>query len=126
MATILLVEDNSDVRDMMAVALQLAGHGVWTAAHGLEALAILSRRRPDLVLTDLMMPVMTGWELRARIATDPRLRDIPVVVVSAVSADIVEHLRDEVYLPKPVDIDRLLDIVRECSGTVSERPWESP
>jgi CheY-like chemotaxis protein len=122
MATILLVEDNHDVREMMCVALGLAGHTVWTATHGLEALAILRHRRPDLVVLDLMMPIMNGWEFRTELNHDPKLRNIPVVVVSAVSVDVVERLGNEIYLPKPIDLDRLLDVVSEATGgAVGER-----
>lgn len=120
MATILLVEDNDDVRDMMAVALQLEGHTVRTAANGRDALERLRfESRPCLILMDLMMPVMNGWELRKALAADTALADIPVVVVSAVTAEIAQRLSASDYVPKPVDIDRLLDIVCEyCRESV--------
>ena len=117
MATILLVEDNDDVREMMAVALELGGHTVWAATNGRDALAMLRERpRPCLILLDLMMPVMNGWELRAALRADRRLADIPVVVVSAVTADIAHRLNGAEYVPKPVDIDHLLDIVCDYCG----------
>ena len=118
MATILLVEDNDDVREMMAVALELGGHTVWTAANGRDALARLRQGvRPCLILLDLMMPVMNGWELRAALKADATLADIPVIVVSAVTAEIANRLNGAEYVPKPVDIDQLLDIVCEyCDG----------
>lgn len=117
MATVLLVEDNDDLREMMALALQLGGHEVWPARHGREALALLhARPRPSLILTDLMMPVMNGWELRAALRGDPDLADVPVVAVSAVSAEHLLRLDGMEFLPKPIDIDRLLDVVCErCS-----------
>jgi CheY-like chemotaxis protein len=114
MATILLVEDNDDVREMMAVALQLSGHTVWPASNGRDALGLLeSRALPCLILLDLMMPIMNGWELRAALAQDPRLMGIPVVVVSAVTAEIAQRLGATEYVPKPVDIDHLLNVVCE-------------
>src|ERR1043165_2658544 len=72
MSKILVVEDNDDVREMMAVALQLGGgYSVRTAANGAQALALLkSGYRPAVILADLMMPVMNGWELRTRLASD--------------------------------------------------------
>jgi CheY-like chemotaxis protein len=117
MATILLVEDNDDVREMMVLALQLGGgHTVWAAANGQQALAILDEgRRPSLILADLMMPIMNGWELRAALMKDPRLARIPVVVISAVSGEMAQ-VAAAGYLPKPVDIDRLLDVVGEYCG----------
>lgn len=112
MATVLLVEDNDDVREMMGLALELDGHKVHAAANGREALSRLDEGlRPCLILMDLMMPVMNGWELRAALTSDPALRDIPVVVVSAVTTDIAHGLKDTAYVPKPVDIDRLLEMV---------------
>jgi CheY-like chemotaxis protein len=119
MATILLVEDNDDVREMMALALELAGHVVWLAANGRDALARLNEDGPlpCLILMDLMMPVMNGWELRAALRGDPRLAGIPVVVVSALNAELAQRVPGTEFLPKPVDIDRLLDIVCDyCSG----------
>ncbi len=118
MATVLLVEDNDDVREMMGVALQLGGHTVWPAANGHDALAMLrTRPRPCLILLDLMMPVMNGWELRSALKADPDLASIPVVVVSAVTAEVAQRLGTTEYLPKPVDIDHLLDVVcMYCDG----------
>jgi CheY-like chemotaxis protein len=114
MAIVLLVEDNDDVREMMALALQLGGgHTVWTAANGEQALELLkSGSRPNLILADLMMPVMNGWEFRDALMKDPDLSTIPVVVISAVTGELA-HLGSTEYLSKPVDIDRLLDLVGE-------------
>jgi CheY-like chemotaxis protein len=123
MATILLVEDNDDVREMMALALELSGHVVWPAANGREALAQLSGHGdlPCLILLDLMMPVMNGWQLRAALKEDPRLARIPVVVVSALNSELAQRVPGAHYLPKPVDIDQLLDVVCDyCDGTDRE------
>ena len=112
MATVLLVEDNDDVREMMSLALQLAGNGVLTASNGSEALRVLAERPPPcLILLDLMMPVMDGWELRAALRRDPTLSRIPVVVISALTEDMARRLGATGYLPKPVDIDQLLQVV---------------
>ena len=114
MATVLLVEDNDDVRDMMSVALQLAGIAVLTARHGREALDILdSSDPPCLILLDLMMPVMDGWQFRDALNSDPRRARIPVVVVSAMAEDLAAGLGATAFLPKPVDIDQMLDVVCE-------------
>ena len=66
-----------------------------------------------MILTDLMMPVMNGWELRAALRRDPDLADVPVVAVSAVSVEHLLRLDGMEFLPKPIDIDRLLDVVGE-------------
>lgn len=114
MAAVLLVEDNDDVREMMALALQLAGHDVLLASNGRDALDKLKERpRPCVILLDLMMPVMNGWEFREALRAEPALRDVPVIVVSALNQELAEHVGASAYLPKPIDIDRMLDIVAE-------------
>jgi len=114
MATILVVEDNDDVREMMTVALELEGHHVHTAANGRQALAQLENGlRPSVILLDLMMPVMNGWEFRSALKRDARFSDIPVIVVSAVGGDLVGQTG--LFLGKPVDVDTLLDVVGDYS-----------
>lgn len=118
MATVLLVEDNDDVRQMMATALELGGHEVWPARDGAEALNLLHERHPPcLILTDLMMPVMNGWEFRAELRRHPALADVPVVAVSAIPAEYLKRLDGMELLPKPIDIERLLHVVCEYCGS---------
>jgi CheY-like chemotaxis protein len=114
MANILVVEDNDDVREMMAVTLELEGHEVATAVNGRDALNKLHKgEKPCLILLDLMMPVMNGWEFQYELEhdPDPALREVPVVVVSAATADMMRKTEAAAYLPKPIDLDRLLDVV---------------
>lgn len=114
MATVLLVEDNDDLREMMALALQMAGNRVVCARNGQEALGVLQHRpRPCVILLDLMMPVMDGWTFRAALERDAHLSKIPVVVVSALGADVAGRLHATAVIPKPVDLDELLDVVCE-------------
>ena len=121
MATILVVEDNDDVRDMMAVTLELEGHKVATAANGREALDLLHRGfHPCLILLVLMMPVMTGWEFRAAVAQDPVLKHIPIVVVSATAGEGVARTAAAAVVAKPIDVDKLLTVVCEfCDGAAA-------
>ena len=118
--TVLVVEDNDDVRDMMAVTLQLEGHDVITAPNGRVALEMLRRgASPCVILLDLMMPVMNGWEFRAALDAEPELKDLPVVVISAAGREVLESAHAAAYLPKPIDIDALLDVVCGiCAGAV--------
>ena len=112
MANILVVEDNDDVREMMAVMLKLEGHDVSTAINGRDALDKLhSGGKPCLILLDLMMPVMNGWEFQSALEHEPDFKDVPVVVVSAATSELVKHSDAAAYLPKPVDMDQLLDVV---------------
>jgi CheY-like chemotaxis protein len=115
---ILIIEDDSDVRDLVADILDSEGYLVGCAAHGREALDLLRRSPPpDLILLDLKMPVMDGREFRKHQCRDPALASIPVVIVSA-EAD-VRHVsqclgvRD--CLAKPMNVDGLLTVVaRYC------------
>jgi len=112
MANILVVEDNDDVREMMAVTLELEGHGVATAINGRDALNKLhAGTKPCLILLDLMMPVMNGWEFQHELEHDPELRDVPVVVVSAATSEMMKRTHAAAFLPKPIDMDQLLDVV---------------
>ena len=102
---------------MMTVTLELEGHEVSTAANGRQALAQLENGvRPCVILLDLMMPIMNGWEFRSALQLDPRFRDIPIVVISAAGAEIVSQATDP-FIPKPIDVDTLLDVVCDyCDG----------
>jgi CheY-like chemotaxis protein len=114
MSTVLIVEDDADVRHGLVTLMELRGYTVDTAANGKEALEKLRRRRPPcIVLLDLIMPEMDGWALRRSMLAEPALARVPVVVLSAV-ADIHEQARSlnaVDYLRKPVDFNRLYDIV---------------
>jgi CheY-like chemotaxis protein len=117
MANILVVEDNDDVREMMALTLELEGHRVATAINGQDALDQLHQgETPGVILLDLMMPVMNGWEFRRAVESDPVLNHVPIVVMSAGTGEIVRRREDVEFLPKPVDIDRLLDVVGGLCG----------
>ncbi|HWQ34623.1 MAG TPA: response regulator [Blastocatellia bacterium] len=112
---ILVVEDDFDSREMLSFILQSEGYSVVGAANGQEALQHLRRGpAPCLILLDLMMPVMNGWEFRDAQAQDPSLSPIPVVVISAdVNVkDAATSIGASGWLNKPVDFDRLLDLVR--------------
>jgi CheY-like chemotaxis protein len=113
--SVLLVEDDLDVREALAEALTMEGHVVATARDGLEALQVARQRPPDLILLDLMMPRMTGWEFRAAQRVDPVLSSIPVVVVSACSRELAAELEATAYLPKPFDLDKLLALVERAA-----------
>ena len=82
MATIALAEDEDDIRAVIVRLLQRAGHTVVAAVDGMAALAAVREHRPDIIITDIGMPRMNGFELCRAIRADPRLHDIPVMVVS--------------------------------------------
>lgn len=83
MRTVLVVDDNTDVREMMQILLEDAGYRALGAANGREALESMRAHRPGLVLLDLNMPVMDGWEFRRQQNADDQLSDIPVICITA-------------------------------------------
>lgn len=113
-AGVLIVEDQPDLRETLASLLEDLGYLVAVAANGRDALAHLqSAPPPALILLDLIMPVMNGWVFRAEQQRDPKLADIPVVVVSG-AANLPHHsaaLNAVAYLTKPVDLNMLLALV---------------
>ena len=117
MAKILIAEDERDIRDLVAFTLRFAGHEVFTAANGEEAVELAPKVNPDLVLMDVRMPRMTGYEACKLMKTNPDLRDIPVVFLSAKGqeSEIQQGLDAgaEAYLLKPFAPDQLTTRVKE-------------
>ncbi|MDX1379001.1 MAG: response regulator, partial [Anaerolineales bacterium] len=83
MAKILIAEDERDIRDLVAFTLRFAGHEVFSASNGEEAVEMAPKVNPDLILMDVRMPRMTGYEACKIMKENPDLRDIPVVFLSA-------------------------------------------
>jgi CheY-like chemotaxis protein len=111
---VLIIEDDADLREMMAQLVALEGHEACTVANGREALDYLRHaERPDLILLDLMMPVMDGWEFRREQRNDPTIADVPVVVLSALDPSRAADIGAIEFLKKPLDFDRLLELVRQ-------------
>jgi len=112
-SNILVVDDNPDKLQLIEAALSLAGYQITTASDGVEALAAIESYQPDLVITDVMMPRMNGYELAQRIRANPVTKFIPVIMQTAAGRR-VEDLRraSEVgalgYITDPTDIDLLL------------------
>lgn len=111
--TILLVEDDPDTRHMMVTWLEAEGYRVRAASNGREALAILQREVPCVMVVDLMMPVMDGAELRRHQQQMPAVSSVPFILVSATdnAAEIACGLGIADVMPKPFDAERLLGMV---------------
>jgi CheY-like chemotaxis protein len=110
----MVVEDDRDIREAITEALMAEGFRVTCAANGKEALNLLrhspARWKPCFILLDLMMPVMNGWEFLLVQRADPELKDIPVMVCSAV-ADRTKFPGIVEFVRKPIDLDELLRLV---------------
>jgi CheY-like chemotaxis protein len=111
--TVLIVEDDADVRRMFRTALTYEGFAVREASNGLDALRILDSALPDLVLLDLGLPVVNGYVVRQEIAANAHTRNIPIVVVTASAANH-DHLKVACVLRKPVSPDKVVSAVRGC------------
>lgn len=117
MNSILLVEDDDSIREMLQIALEFEGYRVRTASNGKEGLKVLATTPPPcLVLLDLTMPVMNGWEFARELRNDDVFDAVPIVIVTAFG----EHelpAQAESVITKPVDLDSLLECVKKhCGG----------
>jgi len=113
MRSVLVVDDDEAIRESLREVLEDEGYEARTAANGLEALEALrgtELSRPTLMLLDLMMPVMNGWQVLEAISHDPELRRIPVILVTA-AGDITIPTSATVCIPKPIDLERLLNVI---------------
>jgi CheY-like chemotaxis protein len=110
---VLVVDDESDMRFLLRMVLEPEGFEVVEAHHGAVALELVKEEQPDLVVTDLMMPVMNGRELIERLRADAQTAGIPIIVLSANASTPVAGA--DAALSKPFDIDALLDTARSLS-----------
>ena len=115
MVSILIVEDEHNIRAVLTEILEDEGYAVASVPNGLEALVFLQEHRPQLILLDLGMPVMTGWEFCEQQQRDPALADIPVIVMSATphldQTAAALHAAD--CLDKPIELNTLLGMVEQ-------------
>jgi CheY-like chemotaxis protein len=111
MKCVLVVDDEPLILDLLQTFLQDEGFEVLTAPDGVAALETLTRSRVDLVITDTMMPNRGGVELIRSMRESSRLRDIPVVLMSAASSPSLNGLGPVMFLAKPFDLPSLLDAI---------------
>jgi len=113
---ILVVDDNPDLRDGLRLALSEEGYTVETAINGRDALSRLyAGLKPCLIIMDLMMPVMNGFEFREAQLADARLADIPLIAYSGVTdpRETAQQLRAVAYVHKPKEVGELTALVRQ-------------
>ena len=118
MKTILVVDDEWVIADALEAVLADAGYRVLTAANGRQGLARLAEIRPDVILLDVMMPVMDGPGMLAALAADAAHRDIPVILMSSLGRDAVAGVAQghRAFLSKPFFGPELLRLVAQVLG----------
>ena len=121
-ATILVVDDDATVRDLLTRHLVREGFAAVTASGGFEALRLARQLQPAAITLDVMMPDMDGWTVLAAIKGDPELADIPVILVTIVDEKNRGYaLGATEYMVKPIDRDRLVAVLRRISGAMDRR-----
>ena len=125
MTKILIVEDNEMNRDMLSRRLARRGYQIVIAVDGGEGIAAASAERPDLILMDMSLPVVDGWEATRRLKAEPLTRAIPVIGLTAhaMAGDrekVLEAGCDD-YDTKPVELPRLLQKIEALLGRTGER-----
>jgi len=117
--SVLLIEDNDDGREMMAMMLGVYGYEVESAADGLLGLAAAERFQPDLALVDIGLPGIDGYEVARRLRADPATRDIKLIALTGYGlADDLRRVMDagfDRHLVKPVDIEQLMEAIGSCA-----------
>lgn len=124
MAKILLVEDDSNLREIYGARLEAEGYEILSANDGEEALAIAVREKPDLIITDVMMPKISGFDMLDILRTTPETKDIKVIVMTALSQDADrKHGKDlgaDNYIVKSqVTLDDVVNVVRDAMSATS-------
>jgi len=116
MKTVLIVDDEYDLLQSLTLALEIEGYNLATAGNGKAALDVLKETKPDLVITDVMMPYVSGYELLEAMYRMPGCESVPSVLMSAMGRDAHPPGPWKVLLPKPFTVDRLIKVVTDLIG----------
>ena len=117
---VLVVDDDASIRRMIIAALKRGPYEFFEAPNGKEALDLMRSASPDVVVLDLMMPIVSGWDVLRERQSDPDLNRIPVILISANRDPEIANAVDKgvcAFLPKPFDIGALSALVQSCVGT---------
>jgi CheY-like chemotaxis protein len=117
--SILVVDDNEEIRDLLVLVLEEEGYVVSAVASGDEALGIARAQRPDLITLDLSMPGTDGWAVLRELQSDPQTMSIPVLIISAFTRQLEEAVREHVarVIPKPFYLNQIISEVKAAIGT---------
>ncbi|MCF4995911.1 response regulator [Pseudomonas syringae] len=119
MTTILVVDDEYLIADILGYALEDEGFMVVKASNGRKGLEVLDRERPDLIITDFMMPVMDGLEFAKSVRATPSVHQVPIILISGAQAHIGMQRSDlfDAVLEKPFNIELIIAKVKELLAT---------
>lgn len=123
MMRVLAVDDDPQILHLLVLTLGLDGFDVVTATNGIEALASIAEDQPDVVLLDIMMPNLDGWQVCERLKADEATRDLPVVFLSARS-QVADHARGmalgaAAFMTKPFDPTELYDLLEDLATSAA-------
>ncbi len=120
MPKILVIEDEANIQKLMKTNLTASGYRVLVAGNGEEGLKLAQQEHPNLVLLDLRLPGMSGWDILMHIKTNRRLQKTPVIIMTATVPQNQEYkfpsMRTAGYLVKPFEVDELLRKVKQVLG----------
>ena len=126
MATILIVDDEEPVRDFLAQFLTDVGYRTLQAIHGAQALELVEQQRPDLVIADIMMPVLSGAELCRRLKARADAPTLPVILMSSAGQRSADGAGADAFIAKPFDLEAMETLVRRWSPTEDLGPAPPP
>jgi two-component system, cell cycle response regulator DivK len=119
---VLLVEDNDSARELYGFMLAAEGHKVTAVRNGLEALTEIRINRPDLIVTDIAMPVLSGLDLIVAVRSDEELADLPVVAITAFGKKVREQARAvgaNIVLDKPAELAKMREVIEAAVSRTS-------
>ena len=127
MTKILVVDDEDAVLEILEADLSEDGFDVISAKDGAEALALVYQEQPDVVLLDLKMPVVNGYQVLQELRLDPTTKNLPVILLTGVSPTEGEQAAVQLganhYVTKPWKLSSLREVIRACSHDLSGRTW---
>lgn len=116
MKTVLVVDDEFDLLQTICAVLEMEGYRALRAGDGRSALRELDEAQPDLVVSDVMMPYMSGYELVNQLRGNPKTRELPVILISSIEEALHPPGNWQAVLAKPFEIDRFLSEVQKQIG----------
>ena len=112
MGIILIVDDEAPIRDLLAAVLSDVGYRTVIARHGRQALELVAHERPDLIISDLMMPVLNGRLLCQRLKANPATQGIPIILMTTAGLEQARGVPADAYLDKPFDLGEMEALIQ--------------